>query len=85
MAIESHLSTIENAKWLLTYDSVERILELYKERLLFTYKLHYSARDFSIGTEVVTFSKSTNIPFSSLEVLGKAHNDENPAVDDVTA
>ena len=85
MAIESHLSSIENAKWLLTYDSVERILELYKERLLFAYKLNYSARDFSIGTEVVTFSKSTSIPFSSLEVLRKAHNDENPADDDVTA
>jgi len=85
IAIKTYLSTLEDAKWLLTYDSVDRILDIYKERRLFTYKLNYSARDSSIGTEVVTFSKSTNIPVTSLAAMGKAHNEENPMEKDVIA
>ncbi len=48
--------------WVLTYDYVPEIKELYKNRLSVSYNLNYSANIFKIGKEVMFFSDILKVP-----------------------
>jgi len=50
--------------WILSYDGVPEIIELYDKRKYFKYKLQYSASKNYKGTEVFIFSDKVKIPES---------------------
>lgn len=47
---------MRNRKWLVSYDNVANICDLYKKFRQENYGLSYSARDYRIGSEVMIFS-----------------------------
>jgi len=49
-------------KWVLSYDGVDDILELYKERRHFLYNLQYTAANVYKGREVFVFSDDIALP-----------------------
>lgn len=63
------LNQIVDSRWIVTYDNVKEIQELYKYRRQDTYILGYSAHHASpSGSEVVIFSDSLMIPELNQEV-----------------
>jgi DNA adenine methylase len=53
-------------KWLLSYDGVDDIVSLYKNRKMFLYDLQYSAAKVYQGREVFIFDDKLQIPTKSL-------------------
>lgn len=71
------ISTIDVAKWVVTYDKHSFIRRLYKDYRMFTYNLNYSAATVGIGTEYIVFSKNCRIPQKTslnLEIVKKEDN-----------
>lgn len=60
--ISSVIQNEINHKWVLSYDGVPDIVELYKERRHFLYDLQYSAGKSYKGKEIFIFSDRMNIP-----------------------
>ena len=56
------LNGLATAKWLLSYDNVEEICDLYPERRQKPFSLKYSAHHASIGSEVMIFSDCLKLP-----------------------
>jgi DNA adenine methylase len=52
-------------KWLLSYDKVPEIMELYKYRRQIIYELQYNAARIYKGNEIFVFSDALNIPLES--------------------
>ena len=50
------LNERQDLKWLLTYDNVEPIRDLYSQRRMSEFSLNYSARNYELGSEVMIFS-----------------------------
>lgn len=48
--------------WIISYDNVPQIRELYQERKGITYSLHYTAQDKSQGSEYMAISDSLRFP-----------------------
>lgn len=63
------ISTIDKAKWVVTYDKHSFIRELYKDYRMYTYNLNYSAATAGKGTEYIVFSRNCRVPrITSLEL-----------------
>lgn len=59
--------------WILSYDGVPEIINLYKERKQFVYDLQYSAANTYKGKEVFVFGDNIKLPkSSSVESINKA-------------
>lgn len=56
------LNKNSNMKWILTYDNVPEIAELYEERSCFEFSLNYHADTAKIGKELLILSDSLNLP-----------------------
>ena len=71
--IASKIQQIDNVKWIVSYDSVEKILNYYSSRRKFLYDLQYSASRAYVGKEVFIFSDDLIIPrYSTLPYITKA-------------
>ncbi|MGK3941770.1 DNA adenine methylase [Streptomyces caeruleatus] len=55
------LNSVSEAKWLLTYDNVPRVAELYHERRREVFSLNYSAHRVIKANEVMVFSDSLTV------------------------
>jgi len=62
LQIASEISKIRSQKWIVTYDNVEPIRQLYVNYRQIKYSLSYSAAQPSKGLEVMIFSNNTYIP-----------------------
>jgi len=49
-------------KWIVSYDDVEQVRQLYSDRAINEVSLHYSAHSTKIGSEVVIYSPNSVIP-----------------------
>ena len=56
------ISTIDNQKWVVTYDRSNFIRNLYKGYRMFKYNLNYSAATVGKGTEYIIFSDNCRVP-----------------------
>lgn len=56
------IATIDEAKWVVTYDRHPFIRNLYKDYRMFRYNLNYSAATVCKGTEYIVFSKNCRVP-----------------------
>lgn len=56
------ISTIDNQKWVVTYDRSNFIRNLYKGYRMFKYNLNYSAATVGKGSEYIIFSDNCRVP-----------------------
>ncbi|MCB2262513.1 MAG: DNA adenine methylase [Candidatus Thiosymbion ectosymbiont of Robbea hypermnestra] len=73
--IAKTISELENVYWLISYDDINEIRDLYKEFRQQRYGLHYSAAESKKGQEVLIFSDSLVVPdvldpISKMEIRG---------------
>lgn len=61
-AIAGKVQTICRVPWLVSYDNVPLIRELYSERRHWTYSIDYSANQRSEGREIMVFSDDLELP-----------------------
>lgn len=61
-AIIANLVSKINQPWIVSYDNVEPIANLYKKYRSLKYKLSYSVRDRYAGSEIIFFSKNLTVP-----------------------
>lgn len=57
-----HLNKVEQAQWVLTYDNVPQVGELYNDRRSRLYSLNYSAHRVTKAQEIMVFSDFLAIP-----------------------
>jgi DNA adenine methylase len=57
-ALASCLNKVSDARWLLTYDNVPRVAELYPDRRREVFSLNYSAHRVTKANEIMVFSDS---------------------------
>jgi DNA adenine methylase len=55
------LNERQDLSWLLTYDNVQPIRDMYSERRMRDFSLNYSARNYELGSEVMVFSDALNL------------------------
>jgi DNA adenine methylase len=60
--LSSYLKETSNFKWLLSYDNVHQIRELYSDFNLYKFNLYYTAHDVKKGCELLTHSKDLFLP-----------------------
>lgn len=60
--ISSILNSLTKHKWLVSYDNVPEIKELYKHQKTFSFDLNYSLQKSRRGSELMIFSPSISIP-----------------------
>lgn len=64
-----YLANVLNARqdlhWLLTYDNVQPIRDLYAARRMRDFSLNYSARNYELGSEIMVFSDALRLTESS--------------------
>jgi len=53
---------MKQKKWIVSYDNVDPIRQLYREYPHIVYELGYSARKASTGSEIMYFQKGLKIP-----------------------
>lgn len=70
LAVAKAVAKIKAQKWIVSYDNVPEIHELYTEHRRITYSLGYSAREARTGAEVMFFSKGLEIP-QPIGAMGK--------------
>jgi DNA adenine methylase len=63
--IAKAIQLLSSKRWIVSYDAHQKVMDLYRERSMFTYGLHYSAAKSYEGQEVFIFSDALNIPRSS--------------------
>lgn len=68
--LANFLRNSANFHWVLSYDSVPEILELYSESPLYEFILNYTAQDSKKGTELLTHS--SGISFHAITTIKKA-------------
>lgn len=74
--IYNEITEIQNQHWVVTYDHVDFIANLYKDYRMFDYNLNYSASTVGKGLEYMIFSNNTNIPNHKL-IEASANEIEN--------
>lgn len=79
-ALAERLKSVERAKWILTYDNVPQVAELYSSLRRRLFALNYSAHRVMKANEVMVFSPELTIP----EELESAHADLVQRVDSTT-
>ncbi len=79
-ALAERLKGVERAKWILTYDNVPQVAELYSSLRRRLFALNYSAHRVMKANEVMVFSPDLVIP----EELESAHADLVQRVDGTT-
>lgn len=62
LEISNTLRKLRNKKWILSYDDVNEIRELYTEFQPYSYDLNYSAGKKGVGKEVIFVSDSIKLP-----------------------
>lgn len=62
------ISNIQNHKWIVTYDNVEQIANLYSQYRMTTYSLTYTAEKKYSGSELMVFSDTIELNNDLLEV-----------------
>ena len=67
--LASFLLNRTTIKWVLSYDNVKEIRDLYKGNQLYTFDLSYSVQEKKQGKELLVTSKNTVLP-SQLEIRG---------------
>lgn len=55
-----------NQNWIVSYDNVDEIIEMYSFTKSFSYELNYSAQKIYVGNEVMFFKDGLKIPFESV-------------------
>jgi DNA adenine methylase len=63
--LSSVIQSLNNHKWVLSYDGASQIIELYDKRRYFTYDLQYTASTIYKGKEVFVFCDDLLLPPSS--------------------
>lgn len=63
------MNSLEGAKWIVSYDNVEFIRDLYSKYGQVYYKLNYSANKTSIGEEVIIHSDNIKMPLNTIQKL----------------
>ncbi len=58
------INGISKHKWLVSYDNVPEIKEMYKKNKQFDYNLNYSAVNATKGNEVMIYHKGLLVPSS---------------------
>lgn len=58
-----------NRSWVLSYDNVKEIAEMYRLAKSFKYNLNYSAQTVYVGSEIIIFSKSLKASKSTLPTI----------------
>ena len=74
------LLNAEYPYWLVSYDSADFIIRLYKEYRSILYNLNYSAQNRTIGKEVMFFSNSVIIPNFTMNKSIKKHRLPNDGI-----
>jgi len=64
--LSDHLHEAKS-KWVLTYDHVPEISELYKDRSNYGFSINYSADKFKVGKELLVHSDNLRIPSNYLQ------------------
>ena len=72
-ALANYLRKVEKFKWLLSYDYVDEIREMYSDFDLYTFDLNYTAQTAKLGKELLTHSKTLKLP-TSLNIARKGHS-----------
>jgi DNA adenine methylase len=62
LLVSKMIRKIREHKWLISYDNVEEIKEMYKKNRKFEYPLRYSAVNSTIGDEVMIYHKNLIFP-----------------------
>jgi DNA adenine methylase len=60
--ISKMIKKIKNIHWIVSYDNVPKIKEMYKQYRTLEYTLNYTARYLRKGTEILIFSNKLNLP-----------------------
>ncbi len=63
------ISEIEDSFWIITYDNVDEISDLYKEYRQKTYKLRYTAAKKQVGQEIMIYCNNIKIKKECKEVI----------------
>lgn len=71
--LANFLSCTTNFKWILSYDNVPAIRDMYKDFDLYEFTLNYTAQGVKQGSELLTHSKGLNLP-EQLEIRRKSRN-----------
>ena len=72
-ALADFLSNSAKFKWVLSYDSVPKIREMYQDFDLYEFSLNYTVQKIKKGAELLTHSKGLILP-EELEIKRKGHN-----------
>ena len=67
------LANTTKFKWVLSYDNVPKIREMYKDFDLYQFTLSYTVQQIKKGAELLTHSKGLILP-EELEIKRKGHN-----------
>lgn len=67
--LSNRISELENVNWIVTYDNVPEINNMYNEFNSLTYGLRYTAGKKYIGYEIMIFSRNTTITPECAEVV----------------
>lgn len=63
------ISNINNHKWIVTYDNVEQISDIYSDFRSVTYSLKYTAEKKYFGSEIMIFSDNINLTDNLLNIV----------------
>ena len=72
-ALADFLVSTTKFKWVLSYDNVPKIREMYKDLDLYEFSLNYTVQKIKKGSELLTHSKGLILP-EELEIKRKGHN-----------
>lgn len=64
--ISNFISQLKNKKWIISYDSVDEIKNLYSQFRQLQYTINYSASSTSMGKEIMIYSDNLHIPSDSV-------------------
>ena len=68
------VAVIADQKWIVSYDNVRAVHDLYRPYRSVTYKLAYSAREHGTGSEVMFFSPGMKVPEAASAMHGLRRN-----------
>ncbi len=60
--LSEYLKSVNNFKWVLSYDNADEIIGMYKDFDLYLFELSYTAQDIKKGSELLTHSKDLFLP-----------------------
>ena len=63
------MDNLDDAKWIVSYDNIAYIRELYCKYPQIYYKLNYSASKTSVGEEVIIHSENLLMPLNTIQKL----------------